>query len=385
MTNVRTFRLPSSIVSGPGAADRVGELSESLNISRALLVTDPGIEATGAVDAVTSRLAAVGIDTARFSGVTAEPPLAVVDQAVEVARMRECDGVVAVGGGSSIDTAKGVAAVAPREGGIRNLVGEGALDHQGLPTVALPTTSGTGSEVTGIAIFTDEDTQLKVAVASPYLIPNVAIVDPNLTISAPKSVTAVSGIDAMSHAIEAFTSRNASPQTDALAKEAMSRMAANLCLAVSGGSEPQPRYEMAVGSLMAGMAFANAGVSAAHALAYPLGARFHLTHGVCIAILLPHVMRANRTSSPGKYAMVARIIGGEEDGEDDVAAAARAADLVAELVSDCGVPSRLTEVGVDAGAIHDMAEAAAKIDRLLRNNPRRLDAEEIEAIYRAAL
>ena len=383
--DVRTFRLPSSVVSGPGAADRVGDLAESLGVSRALLVTDAGIEATGAVDAVESRLTVVGIETARFSGVTAEPPLSVVDQAVEVARQRDCDGVVAVGGGSSIDTAKGVAAVASRDGGIRSLVGEGALDHRGLPTIMLPTTSGTGSEVTGIAIFTDEDTQLKVAVASPHLIPSVAIVDPNLTLSAPESVTAVSGIDAMSHAIEAFTSRNASPQTDALAKEAMARIGANLRLAVASGSDRPPRNEMALGSLMAGMAFANAGVSAAHALAYPLGARFHLTHGVCIAILLPHVMRANRTASPGKYAEVARIIGGREDLGDEAAAASRAADLVAELVSDCGVPSRLTEVGADAGAIHDMAEAAAKIDRLLRNNPRRLEAEEIEEIYRAAL
>jgi alcohol dehydrogenase class IV len=258
------------------------------------------------------------------------------------------------------------------------------VKRKGPALIAIPTTAGTGSEVTNVAIFSDKQAQLKKGIVSDYLLPDVALVSPAMTLTCPRSVTAASGVDALVHAVESYISVNASPITDAIALGAIKLITKALPKAYANPTNLQAREDMATASLMAGMAFGNAGVGAVHALAYPLGGRFNIAHGVSNALLLPYVMEWNKTACVERFRDIAEAMGLRVANLSDKDAADQAVVAMADLCAAVDIPSGLRSFNVPEDAIPAMAEEASKIDRLMRNNPRKLTAADIEKIYRAA-
>jgi alcohol dehydrogenase class IV len=379
------FRMPPTVLAGPGAAGQVGEEAARLGGRRALLVADPGVVAGGSAARIEGLLRAAGLEVRVFSGVRPEPAVELMDAAAAAARREGAELVVGLGGGSALDCAKMIAALLANPGSVADYFGIGKIPRRGPPLVLLPTTAGTGSEFTPIAIFTDAAAGLKKGVVSPHLIPDAAIVDPELTVSCPPAVTAATGMDALTHAIEAYTAVKATPLTDIYAAEAVRLAGGALRRAVAEGTDLAARTDMALASMMAGVALANAGVGAVHALAYPVGGRFGAPHGAANALLLPHVMERNLSGNFPKFARIARLLGEPVENLSDEAAARAGAAAVRRLARDVNIPERLSHFQVPAEAVPEMARQAFENRRLMDNNPRALSLDEIAAIYREAL
>jgi len=364
-----TFETVRRIESRPGAIKNLGGVLQSLSGHRLLIVTDPGIEKSGLLAGPLTALTGEMDEVLVYAKVQADPPERIVLDAVELARGKNVDIVAGIGGGSSLDTAKLVALLAKSPQKLEDIYGIGQARGPRLPLVLAPTTAGTGSEVTPIAIVTTPSLEKKGVVAS-QLLPDVALLDAELTLSLPSPVTAATGIDAMVHAIEAFTSKHLkNPISDALALRALRLLHANLRKVVADGQNIVARQAMLDGSLMAGMAFANAPVAAVHALAYPLGARFHLPHGLCNALMLPHVLAFNIEHDPEIYAPLAGAILPEKMGRSRAETSRAFVDEMKKLGADVGLPLRLRDAKVPESALPEMAADAIKIERLLRNNP----------------
>lgn len=382
---------PDRTVFGEGALTELG--AHLPPADRTLLVVDPALRGTGIVEAVERELP--GVET--FEDVEPDPALATFEAALTRARDLDPDAVVGCGGGSTLDVAKVTGALAPHDGGVLDYVaeptGEGrAVPGEGLPTVAVPTTSGTGSETTPVAVVSLPDRDLKVGVSSDQLYPDLALVDPLATVSLPPGPTAASGLDALAHAVEAYTTRrfdakaSATPSerpeyggrtalTDALCRVAIPRVGAHLRRAVDNGQDVEARREMALASHVAGRAFSNAGLGAAHAVAMAAGAAFHTPHGETVGAVLPAVVRYNEPSAPERYADVARWLGAE--GESAPAAIER-------LAGDVGIDG-LEALGVEEEDVPALAERTMDLERLLVGNPRSLDREDVERICLDAL
>lgn len=380
-----TFNTAPSIVFGEGKAAEIGGLAAARGWTRVLLVTDPGLVGAGLVDPAVASLRASRIEVAIFSDVAADPPEAVVEAATAAARDHRADAVIGFGGGSSLDTAKLVALLARGTERLADAYGIGNAKGPRLPLMLVPTTSGTGSEVTPIAIVTT-GTSEKMGVVSPLLLPDVALLDPELTYGLPAAVTAATGVDAMVHAIEAFASASANnnPVSRALACEALRLMGGALERAVKQGSDKTARADMLLGSMLAGQAFANSPVAAVHALAYPIGGHFHVPHGLSNALVLPHVLRFNAETSGEVYADIAPIVFPKLAEIGTQGRAAAFADDLQELAIRCGLPRRLRDVEIPESALEMMADDAMKQTRLLVNNPRTVTRADALAIYRAA-
>jgi alcohol dehydrogenase len=379
------FRMPRTLLAGGGAADRVGEEAKRLGGTRALVITDQGVLKSGWVDKTMERLHQAGLKTMLFSEVMAEPHMDFLDATAGRVREGGADLVVGVGGGSSLDTAKMVACLLTNGGRVQDYFGIDQLPQRGLPMMMLPTTAGTGSEVTPNAIFTDTAAKLKKGVVSPFLLPDVAIVDPHLTVSCPPAVTAATGMDALTHAIESYTSVKATPLTDLYAMEAIRIISHSLRTAVFRGSDLEARTHMALGSMMAGVSLANAGVGAVHALAYPVGGKFGVPHGVSNSQLMPYVMEYNVLGNIHKFAEVARLMGAPVEGLSAREAAQVVVAATRRLGEDIGIPMRMSHFQVTADAIPEMAQQAFANRRLMDNNPRNLTLDEVRAIYEKAL
>ena len=277
-----------------------------------------------------------------------------------------------------------MAAFAGHEGALEELFGVDQVQRKGPPLIAIPTTAGTGSEVTNVAILSDKVAQLKKGIVSDYLLPDVALVSPVMTLTCPRSVTAASGVDALVHAVESYLSLNGSPITDSLALGAIRLIVRALPKAYANPANLQAREDMATASLMAGMAFGNAGVGAVHALAYPLGGRFNIAHGVSNALLLPYVMAWNKMACVERFRDIAQAMDLPIAGLSDGQAAEQAVQAMAALCAAVDIPTGMRSFGVPEDAIPAMAVEAAGIQRLMRNNPRQLSPGDIEQIYRAA-
>jgi alcohol dehydrogenase len=380
--NFTAFKIANKLITGQGAVEQLaGELTR-LNITNPLIVTDAALLKSGTVEHVIGQLGErrYGI----FGEVQPEPEIAIVEDCARVYRAGGHDGLIGVGGGSAIDIAKSVAAYVGHDGKLEELFGVDLVTRKGPPLIAIPTTAGTGSEVTNVAILSDKAAQLKKGIVSDYMLPDVALVSPLMTLTCPRSVTAASGIDALVHAIEAYLSTNASPITDALAIGAIKLIAKALPKAYAAPANLRAREDMATASLMAGMAFGNAGVGAVHALAYPLGGRFNIAHGVSNALLLPYVMAWNKLACVERFRDIAEAMGIKVADLSDKDAADQAVKAMAEICAAVEIPTGLRGFGVPEDAIPAMAEEACGIERLMRNNPRRLNAQDIEKIYRAA-
>lgn len=377
------FRSVPRIVCAAGSLGSVGEVFAGLGAGRVLLVCDPGIVKLGFAATAVTALEAAGCQVAVFDQVVADPPAAVVRQAVAQGRAFEADGVLGLGGGSSLDAAKLVALQINSEQPLEELYGTDKARGRRLPLVLMPTTAGTGSEVTWVSVITDEQ-QRKQAVYSAQLMPDVAVLDPELTLGLPAQVTAATGLDAMVHAIEAYTSRTRkNPISDGLATTALGLLGGNLRRVLADGTDVTAREAMLQGSLMAGMAFVNASVAAIHGLAYPLGARFHIPHGHANALVMAPMIRFNLEAARGLYAELAAYLLPGEVFVDEAAAAEAFVQAIEGLVRDSGLEMRLSRLGIDEAAIPAMAQdVVGGLKRLIDSNPRDMDVGEVEAIYR---
>jgi alcohol dehydrogenase len=317
-----SFGTVASIVSEPGASLRLGQLVAERfpGVQRVLVVTDPGFLRTGLVEAPRASLEGEGMQVTVYSDVAADPPEAIVQAAAEFARRHGTELVIGLGGGSSMDVAKLVAVLAGSDQPLAEMYGIGNVKGKRLPLVQVPTTAGTGSEVTNIAIVTTGETT-KMGVVSPQLYADLAVLDASLTTGLPAIVTAATGIDAMVHAIEAYTSRHKkNPLSDMLARQALSLLSANLVKACENGQDLAARQAMLLGACLAGQAFSNAPVAAVHALAYPIGGIFHVAHGLSNSLVLPHVLRFNLPSATGLYAELAGIVVPHATGSEEARA-----------------------------------------------------------------
>lgn len=380
------FRTTPRIVFGCGSVCQAGSEAKAAGVARALLVTDPGVKAAGISATVEKSLLSAGVDVVVFDSVESDPRIEIVAKCVAAARDGKCDGVVAVGGGSALDIGKLTAVMRTNEGPIGKYFGIDLVPSPGLPTILLPTTSGTGSEVTPIAVLSDEGEHLKKGVVSPFLLPKVAILDPSLTLGCPPGVTAASGMDALIHGIESYTSTHASRFTEFLAYKAVETIAGSLRTAYANGTDLEARMRMMEGSLWAGMAFANSGVAAVHAFAYPLGGEYHVPHGVSNTVMLPYVMRYNMIGALKRYADLAPALGAavRRSGMTETDRAEAAIAAVERLADDIRVPRRLRDLNIPKEGIPGMAEGVMKVTRLLANNPRTMTLQDAEAIYRSA-
>lgn len=378
------FNTTKSILIECGASRRLATHVRSMGGQSVLLVTDPGVLAAGLLDPVLAALERDGLKVTLFSEVRADPPESVILAAVEAARASSADCVVGFGGGSSLDAAKLTALLAKSVESLTEVYGINLAKGPRLPLILIPTTAGTGSEVTAVSVVTTGAGQ-KSVVISPLLLPDLAVLDAELTLGLPPQVTAATGIDAMVHAIESYTSKHLkNPISDCLAREALRLLSANLHRACRDGADLQARENMLLGACLAGMAFANSPVAAVHALAYPLGARFHIPHGLSNSLVLEPVVRFNLEAAGPLYAELAEIVLPGLTG--DVMAKANAlAEYLGSLAEDLQLPTRLRELGIGEADIEGLAVDAMKQTRLLGNNPREVGLGDVRAIYRQVL
>jgi alcohol dehydrogenase len=380
------FSTVATLLSEPGLAGRLGDMITERfpGVRRPLIVTDAGFLRTGLLDLPRLSLEQSGKSTVVFSEVLADPPEAVVLAAVDVARRMEADLVIGFGGGSSMDVAKLVAVLAPSPQQLPEIYGIGKVSGKRLPLIQVPTTAGTGSEVTNIAIVTTGATT-KMGVVASQLYADLAILDATLTLGLPPAVTAATGIDAMVHAIEAYTSKHKkNPLSDALAREALRLLSRNLVKACEHGQDLEARQAMLLGACLAGQAFSNAPVAAVHALAYPIGGIFHVPHGLSNSLVLPHVLRFNMPAAAGLYAELAAIVVPHASGSEE----ARTEALIVamqQIAKITGIETMLSQVGIRESDLDRLAADAMLQTRLLGNNPRELTQADARAIYAAAL
>ena len=380
-----TFQTTRSVLCEVGATAKIGEIMAGRGCRKVAFVTDAMILKLGLAEPALVSLEAAGVEVWTFSDVVADPPEAMILAAVAEARTQGVDGVVSIGGGSSLDTAKLIAVLAGSDQAIGDIYGIGLVKGERLPLVLAPTTAGTGSEVTPISIVTTGASEKK-GVVAPQLLPDWAILDAELTVGLPAAVTAATGIDAMVHAIEAFTSKHKkNVVSDCLAREALRLLGGNIRKACVTPQDRNARSDMLLGSMLAGMAFANAPVAAVHALAYPLGGHFHVPHGLSNALVLPYVLEFNMPEAEVAYGELAPIVFPELAGRSQAERAQGLVDGLKALGPELGMQTRLSEVGVSHNHLPMLAEDAMKQTRLLVNNPREMTYEAALKIYEMAL
>lgn len=380
------FSTTGQIFFRPGASTEIGSLVGGRVGGRVLVITDPGLRKLGLCEPALNSLQSAGIAVTVFDRVEPDPSLSTAMSAVELGREKAITGVIGFGGGSSLDVAKLVALICGSNEEVEEAWGVGNAKGPRLPLVLVPTTAGTGSEVTPVSIITVSGDE-KRGVSSPILLPDVAILDADLTLGLPPHVTAATGIDAMVHAIESFTSKNANnnPLSKMLARSALALLGANIERAVEVGSDRLARGAMLLGSMLAGQAFANSPVAAVHALAYPIGGSFHVPHGLSNALVLPHVLRFNAPAAAGAYATIAADAFPHLAAMQDEAERCSAfIDSLAGLSAKLGLQQRLRDVGVRQEDVAGLARDAMKQTRLLVNNPRDLNETDALAIYQSA-
>lgn len=380
------FIVPPRTITGIGVVEKaLLDETRFYNPKRILLVSDAVLEKTGMVDTVKKYLTDGGIAVDVFTDVEPEPSIENVERGVEFTKREKYDLVIGLGGGSVMDVSKLMAVLPDNDGPVRDYMGPHLIKKPGIPTIQIPTTSGTGAEVTVNAVFKDKAMKLKKVVVSPYIMPVLALVDPVLTLSVPPATTAASGMDALTHAIEAYTAVKATPQSDLYAVDAIKRIGKSLRKAVARGSDVEARYEMSLGSLFGGIANGVASVGAVHALSYPLGGEFHIPHGVSNALMLPYVLQKVIIGDSEKFAHVAELLGENIKGLSVHAAAEKAVEAVKKLSTDIEIPLHLRDFNIPKEVLPGWAKMAIETqDRLLSNTPRKLSEKDILDIYTAA-
>jgi len=384
--NSFTFTTCNAIFCELGASRNLSEKCTSLGINNVLIVTDQGLVEFGLIKPIVEGIEQnSNIKVSIFSDIKADPPEHVVLGAVEYAKQQNIDGVIGVGGGSSMDVAKLVAALSGNDTPIAEIYGVDQITDPRLPLIQIPTTAGTGSEVTPISIITTGETT-KAGIVSNTLLPDLAVLDAELTVGLPPSVTAATGVDAMVHAIEAYTSKlRKNPYSDMLATRALELLSRNIIPAVSDGKNVRAREGMLLGAMLAGQAFANAPVAAVHAMAYPLGGHFHVPHGLSNSLVLPEVLRFNSSSASVYYAELLNHLEKNDDRMEDTDPCTLFIEKIEKIISAVKLPTKLKDCGVSANDLPLLAKDAMKQERLLINNPVPLTEKDAIAIYERVL
>ena len=378
-----TFTVPQDIIFGMGSLKRLPELLKKNGSAKMLLVSDRGLEKLGVVEKVRSIVTASGIEVAEFLDVEPNPSVDTVNAAVKAYQEAEATSIVALGGGSPMDVAKAVGVLAKFGGQITEYEGAHKVPGKIVPIIAIPTTAGTGSEVTAFSVITDTSRNYKLTVFSYELIPSYALLDPELIMTAPASIAASCGVDALIHAWEAYTSRDASPFSDAMAEKAMELIGANIRRFVANRQDEEAACAMMSGSMFAGIAFAWARLGNVHAMSHPVSAFFHVPHGVANSILLPTIVEYNALADHGRYEKIYNYISKESEPVVDFVPE-MLVDEARELLKDLGIPSRLSDVGVTEDKIPQMAADAMKSGNIAAN-PRQSTQRNIEMLYRRAM
>ncbi|MDA1055494.1 MAG: iron-containing alcohol dehydrogenase [Planctomycetota bacterium] len=400
MRTTWSFYTAAQLTFGPGAVGQLGDLATRHRLSRVFVVTDKTLVELGIAQRVVEPLRAAGMTVEVFDGGEAEPSINIALAAIEQAREFKPDAILGLGGGSNMDLAKITATVLGHGGSPRDYFGFDRVPGPVMPLICVPTTAGTGSEVSHAAVLTDTENQMKVSTLSNWLRPTLAVVDPELTYSCPKQVAADSGIDALTHAIEGYTATDyrelvtppgepcayegSYPLGDVIAEKAIRLIGENLARAVNQPDDREARDNMALASTLAGIAFSNCGVALVHALEYPLGGALHCSHGAGNGLLLPFVMRFNLPERKAKFAKIAELLGEELNSNIDTMAE-RAIARVEQLKRDIGIPARIRDIGGSEEQLLGFAEKAFAIKRLLWVNPREASLEDLHGILKSAL
>ena len=379
-----TFFSPTKVIMGMHTASQAGAEIKQLGGGKTLLATDPGVVEAGLLEPVTASLERANIEYVIYDGVEPEPPSRVIDKGAEIFKAESCDLILGIGGGSSLDASKGISIVAGNKGSILDYCGMDQVPQKGAPLILMPTTAGTGAEVTRGVVLTDEEKNMKNVVFSPYAIPSTAIVDPQLTFSMPPTVTADTGMDAMVHAVETYVSMNATVFSDIMAEQAIAWIARYLPVAWSKGSNVEARNYMTMAATLAGFAFGSGGLGAVHGLAYPLGTEYHMNHGRTNAIMLSHIMAFNLSGNPVKYAKIASLMGNDVQGLSPLEAAEVSVMAIQELLDTIKVSYRLGDYGIPESDLPKLVEGGMKQARLFVPNPRDLAEEDVRSIFENA-
>lgn len=382
LTNNLKIFFPGKLVFANGCLDQLAEEIQGLAPEKVFIETITPLQ--DALADFVNRLNDRGIKVQTDTGIVQEPTFSDFESLMSRVQGFNPDVVIGIGGGSVLDVAKLVAAQLENEQQLKDYVGMGLLKRRKKKLICVPATSGTGSEVSPNAILVDDADGQKKGIISPFLVPDIVYVDPLLTVSVPPAITAATGIDALTHCMEAYTNKFAQPFVDMMAYEGMRLIAAHIETAVIDGANIEAREKVAMGSLLGGFCLGPVNTAGVHALSYPLGSMFHLPHGLSNALLLPYIMEYNIPAAPKKYAEVAIALGCERQA-DDMATAAGGVEKIRQIIKACGIPQTLKEVEVPEGAIVPMAVDAMKVQRLLKNNPREITEQDAVAIYKAAM
>jgi len=387
MINARPFRVPPTIQFGLNAAEEAGTEAKRLGASKAMVVTDSALSSLGTIEPIVNSLKSAGVNTVMYDGVNSEPTLIHVSEGLDILKKENCDIIVACGGGSPIDAAKAISAMAANPGKIEDYMGLGKLEKPCVPLIAVPTTAGTGSEATVFTIITDTNRDVKMLIGSPFLMPVAALVDPLLTLKMPRGITAGTGLDALTHAIEAYVSVKAQPMSDVMALSAIGLLSEYLPQAWANPDNVEARSQTLLGALQAGIAFSNSSVALVHGMSRPVGANFHVPHGVSNAALLGVVMRFSLIGAPDRYADIAEALGLQVDGLTAMEAAMTGAEAVQDLIELLEVPT-LSNLGVEKDKLDKLVSKMAD-DAIASgspgNNPRKATKDEIIQLYYDAL
>ena len=376
-----TVRFPGQIIIGKNALLKlVDEITNAGHTNVIILTIEPLLPR---IDPLKQQLEALGISVTVDTSIVQEPSFKDLERLMLSFKDTFADAVIGIGGGSVLDVAKLVAAQLDNTQTLNDIVGNGLLKGRRKKLICIPTTAGTGSEVSPNAILIDDSDNQKKGIISPYLVPDAVIIDPELMVSLPPAVTAATGLDALTHCLEAYTNLYAHPLIDMYAYEGMKLIAENLVKAVTNGNDEDARTQLAIGSMLGGFCLGPVNTAGVHALSYPLGSMFHLAHGLSNALLLPYVMEYNMPAAPARYAAVARALGCA-NGPTDEETARAGINKIRLLIKQCDIQARLSEAGIDKQAIPAMAADAMKITRLLKNNPRPISLNDAIDIYKAA-
>ncbi|WP_117017305.1 iron-containing alcohol dehydrogenase [Aeribacillus pallidus] len=378
-----TYFMPTRVECGNGISEKTGEMIKELGVKNVLIVTDKGVRAANLLEGIEKSLHAANVNYEIYDEVEPNPSDETIHKGTEYLKQYQNDAVLAVGGGSSIDTAKGIAVMAKNPGHIFDYEGVGKIAIPPLPIAAIPTTAGTGSEVTASTVVTNKETLFKLAVISPYLYPKLAILDPALTLNLPQEITAATGMDALTHAIESYTSKAANPVSQALAIHAVKMIGENLTKAYFVGTDIKSRENMLVASMIAGIAFAQSRLGNVHAISHTFGGVFNIPHGIANAVLLPFVMKFNLPACPEKFKDIASALGKDVTGLSTIEAAEEAINAVIEMNRTMKIPLNIKDLGVSKELIPKLVEDSMRSGNV-HVNPRLTRPADIQLIIERA-
>lgn len=387
MQTLYQFQTANHLIAGPNSIEKVGEHLSLLGteVKSALIITQPSMKRLGFVEKLIHQLSDKGVSAYVNIDVLPEPTVENIEEVFQAISKEQYDVLIGFGGGSVLDATKILSVLQTNNQSIRELLGTDLVKNPGTPTILIPTTSGTGSEVTPNAIVTLPDEELKIGIVSKYLLPKLVVLDPVLTLSLPRPITAATGMDAFTHSLESFISNKSNLISDMVALESIRLISSSIIEAYQNGNSVEAREKMLVGSMYGGMALTSAGTAAVHALAYPLGGKFKIPHGVANSMLLPHVMEFNMDAIEDRLFLVAEPMGIKIEGFSKTEVAQKVVNRIVEWTNVLEIPQNLKEYGVKEEDVPELALSASKVTRLLNNNPKEVSLKDMEGIYRKLL